>query len=116
MRISDWSSDVCSSDLSFVNGYCVDSVHPGTGIGFKRGFLNGSLAGTHDDEIVVQVFLFLQLQDVNERFYLVILLDLNQFLNGASLGRPAAFRNLIPLPQVATTLSVKTEYRTSVEK
>src|SRR3546814_2300495 len=94
MRISDWSSDVCSSDLSFVNGYCVDSVHPGTGIGFQRGFLNGSLAGTHDDEIVVQVFLFIQIQDVNERFYLVILIDLNQVLNGASLGSPAALRNL----------------------
>src|SRR3546814_2163798 len=34
MRISDWSSDVCSSDLPGARSWRVD---PGAGIGFHRG-------------------------------------------------------------------------------
>src|SRR3546814_13811406 len=32
MRISDWSSDVCSSDLAEDCGYCSQSAHADTGL------------------------------------------------------------------------------------
>src|SRR3546814_4901264 len=46
MRISDWSSDVCSSDLGLVTGYAEDD-----GFTLNRGFIYDPVTGSFTDII-----------------------------------------------------------------
>src|SRR3546814_8143541 len=71
MRISDWSSDVCSSDLGADLGSCAGGGELGQAVEDLRAGLGGALASFHDGDLV-GVELRQQRQDLAGRERVVV--------------------------------------------
>ena len=75
----------CEQLIAFTDGDGVDAVGTGTRVGCEGRFLDQALACSQNDEVVVGVFLVLQILDRDVGQNLIIWFNLNQILNCTAL-------------------------------
>src|SRR5690606_40466161 len=85
--------------------YSIDTVLSRSGILFQRGFFHDTLFRGHDHVMAVNILLVLQVLGTDKGLHRIIVLYIDQVLDGTSLGGFGAFRNFIyPHPETFALL------------
>src|SRR5690606_14504965 len=71
----------------------IDTIGPWPGVSLQRGLLNGAAFGTHDDEIVLKVFLVLEVLHFDVRFDFFFFRDVDDVLYRPAARRACSFWN-----------------------
>src|SRR3546814_12575894 len=100
MRISDWSSDVCSSDLVICESTYGDRIREEVSIEERRTLLEAEISGAlvRGGNLVIPVFALERTQE--------LLLDIASLINAGRLPHPRVFIDT-PLATRATTVFAK---------
>ena len=94
--------------------YDVDGYHTvgtWTGVCFQAGLLHRTILGSEYYVMAVDELSVVQASEAEECIHLVIALDVEEVLDGTTLGVAVALRNLVTLQPIASSLLGEEEHR-----